>query len=126
MSQETESTDVGEIHPNPNKRYCPECATPINRKAKYCPSCGVDVAPEQDPLLSGRQWMAVGIFSALVSWVILAIIFSPIAMISGYKVFTEKPEIINGDYSELIGAIIFIIGFTTFFLWFSYMNSLYI
>lgn len=89
------------------RKFCHNCGAEIDARAEICPSCGLrqlDIKKPED----GRKYSNLGIVFAVISLLILPIIFGPIGVILGvlgYMKGDEKRGIIAIILSVILAII---------------------
>jgi hypothetical protein len=105
---ETANAQDGDRRKGTNEMFCRSCGAVIKKQAEICPECGVateggtrsgSAAGRAAPRgasggsSSGKtKYLAGGIISGLIGFVLLPIGFGPIAMFCGYQVYQHHEE----------------------------------
>ncbi|QZX99610.1 zinc ribbon domain-containing protein [Halobaculum rubrum] len=105
-----ESDEAEQPQKGPNEMYCSSCGAVVKKRAEICPECGVatsttsggvsttgsssrGVATGGSSTEGGKtKYTAVGVVSGLAGFVVLPIVFAPISMYCGYKVYQNYNE----------------------------------
>lgn len=101
MSQQTRT-------PGPDEQFCMSCGEVIARDVAACPSCGAETEDQEeedgDSLLGKTGYTALGGICGLISFIVIPIVFGPIAMFCGYKVYQHHSERLGIGLMVLGGA----------------------
>lgn len=121
-----DSTQTDTREKGPNEMYCSSCGAVIKKNAELCPECGVatgntSVAGTRSTRSSTARtatrgsaggktkYTAIAAVSGLVAFVFLPIVFGPISIYSGYKVYNNHDET-QGIALMAWGGIALVVG----------------
>lgn len=86
--------------PGPQEQYCSNCGAVVSQYDQVCQSCGMQL---EDDFNDGL-WIAGGVISFVIGIVVLAIVFGPLTIFIGYKVYSERDGV-AGPLLMLGGAL---------------------
>lgn len=95
--------------------YCTSCGDIIKEEAEICPHCGVrqSSAPADDE--DTTAYLVLGLLSGVLSIFVFTIVFAPVAIFCGYKLY-ENDSTIAGAVVAALGGIGVLVMFLTFLL----------
>ncbi|MFT4884960.1 MAG: hypothetical protein ACI8U4_002478 [Natronomonas sp.] len=101
--------------PAPDECYCTSCGDIIKEEAEICPNCGVrqSSAPVDDE--NTTAYLVLGLLSGVFSIFALPIVFAPVAIFCGYKLY-ENDSTIAGAVVAALGGLGILVMFLTFLL----------
>lgn len=72
--------------PAPEECYCTSCGEVIKEQAEICPNCGVRQSPPANDE-NTTPYLVFGLLSGFLSIFVLTIVFAPVAIFCGYKLY---------------------------------------
>jgi len=79
------STTAERDVPDPNEMYCPQCGETTPKGDTACKHCGGPLFPDAQNRMSPQKLRQYGWISAILAYVVLPIVFAPIAFYLGRK-----------------------------------------
>lgn len=101
--------------PAPDECYCTSCGDIIKEEAELCPNCGVRQTPASADDENTTAYLVFGLLSGVLSLFVLTIVFAPVAIFCGYKLYENDSRAAGAVVAALGGLGVFLM-FLTFLL----------
>ncbi|GAA0195078.1 zinc-ribbon domain-containing protein [Halobaculum roseum] len=128
-TEELNDDDPGDTDPRekgPNDMYCSSCGAVIKKNAELCPECGVATgntgvtgSRSTGTAASGtaaggsstgkNTFLVGGAVSGLIAFVLLPIVFGPLSIYCGYRVYRDFDEV-QGIAVAAWGGLALVVG----------------
>jgi hypothetical protein len=112
MAQSAERT------PASDECYCTSCGNVIKEETEICPNCGVRQTPAPAEDDDTTAYLVFGLLSGILSIFVLTIVFAPVAIFCGYKLY-ESENTVAGAVIAALGVLGVFITLLTFLLSFA-------
>jgi hypothetical protein len=109
MAQSTAQT------PAPDECYCTSCGDIIKETAEICPHCGVRQSSASVDDDNTTAYLVFGLLSGVLSIFLFTIVFAPVAIFCGYKLY-ENDSTVAGAVVAGLGGLGLLIMFLTLLL----------
>ncbi|WP_336133955.1 hypothetical protein [Natronomonas amylolytica] len=101
--------------PGPDECYCTSCGSIIKEKAELCPDCGVRQSSASADGENTTAYLVFGLLSGVLSLFLFTIVFAPVAIFCGYKLY-ENDSTVAGAVVAGLGGIGLLVMFLTVLL----------